>query len=816
MSAPKRRRELPLSQPPLCRCPFAWEVPRLRLMAALAHPPNEKAFRQKLPEACTAVRDMLFPHDFWGISGSIKALATGSRARVDAALWHIKRRFANNCLTGFAVGAYACTLVASFDEDISALAAIVNIALPILTHAGMCLPPGNEKWPINAGQAMRNILAIQDAETYRTTLELKPMSLPVCYEDHGKPKESLIGYCGLASPHKIRKGLAGPLDPISLEDVALCTHTTLDKLHFVEASIISWDGAASVSVFCDESHVEDSPDVIQVWLERLAGLGLRQVIVSLVYASATAMNDYDKLYPANVLRQVAVDAATAEFIVLADPAFVPTNGLRGLLTAGSILGDAVRAISGAAPTAFLISAFVVLDDEVAPEMLLSDLVELVNVGSAVSFDAYVCPLCRPHAWQWSLLEDARSLRFHAVDAGDLHHPAWLVRRSLLPRLPGFLHGLVGPVQDTSRVGWIGLPCGLRASAEQMVANHIQLLVLPGAALHRSISTPLPGDSYAPPLLYDIMYRYFLASMNATAAQRSDPVMPHYIFCCGGRIAHIVPRDATHPIMLQKGYDDSIRLVVPASLIMGAPGLQRLLASVPYTVYAVAVGAENFWPVARRQLPILLRTFPRDAVVMVLDAYDTILFPCGRSLVDEYRALGKDIVISAEKTCWPRSNLCLTCKERYDIDSEEFSRCKEFPHVNSGGYMGGASALADAFDWMASKGDEIGRDDQENAWHYYRAFRDRVALDHGQRIWSTMIFCSERSFRVANCSVISDYIKDKVCVAHANGGSRWIILDPLLQQLQRRGCMSRSAPRKADAYLGLSMTLPKVANGPVPP
>jgi len=262
------------------------------------------------------------------------------------------------------------------------------------------------------------------------------------------------------------------------------------------------------------------------------------------------------------------------------------------------------------------------------------------------------------------------------------------------------------------------------------------------------------------------------------------------------------------LTLQRGSDPSLQLVVVASIIVGSRGLQRLLSSVPWTVHAISVGARDFWLTAKRELPgALRRTFRPDTKVLIVDAYDTVLFPCSRSILEEWVALGKDVAMPAEITCWPTSNLCRSCEERYPSDSIDLRACKEFPNLNSGGYLGTASALAEALDWMHQQGTSIGHDDQENAWHYYNRFPERVALDHRQRIWSTLCFADEKKFRVQGCRVYSDYIGGEVCLAHANGGSRWLVLDPWLSQLEANDCRPRTAARATDAYSGITMEIP---------
>merc|ERR1712007_287759 len=135
---------------------------------------------------------------------------------------------------------------------------------------------------------------------------------------------------------------------------------------------------------------------------------------------------------------------------------------------------------------------------------------------------------------------------------------------------------------------------------------------------------------------------------------------------------------------------------------------------------------------------------------------------------------------------------------------DFVACEAFPNLNGGCYMGRAGALADALEWMHKHRDVIGRDDQENKWHYYNNhFPERVVLDHRQRIFTCFFGCARDRFHVTDrCQVVDSYTNEQVCFAHANGGTKWEMLAPLLRELERRGCREPSLPRKVNDYAGM--------------
>merc|ERR1712118_382844 len=99
---------------------------------------------------------------------------------------------------------------------------------------------------------------------------------------------------------------------------------------------------------------------------------------------------------------------------------------------------------------------------------------------------------------------------------------------------------------------------------------------------------------------------------------------------------------------------------------------------------------------------------------------------GQSVALQYAAFGKDIVWAADTSCFPNPQVCHIGRQRCDMYAEgspELQACQKFPNLNGGCYMGKASAIADALEWMHEQRGRIGLDDQENKWHYYNNFPD---------------------------------------------------------------------------------------------
>ena len=209
----------------------------------------------------------------------------------------------------------------------------------------------------------------------------------------------------------------------------------------------------------------------------------------------------------------------------------------------------------------------------------------------------------------------------------------------------------------------------------------------------------------------------------------------------------------------------------------------------------------------------MSSFDPEQLIMVVDAYDVVLLPCRRSVVEAFRASGKRLLVSAEKNCWPVGSPCAVCGGHSSSGSADHEACASgFPNLNSGGYMGTAAAISDAFEWIARNGHRRSEmnDDQGALWQYYRAFPDRVGLDHRQSIWSVLLGSAISSFRVLPAAepcgrIYSSYIDDEVCFLHANGNSKTQTLQPLLDEVNRVCGYASDPVRRISQYHGIQQS-----------
>lgn len=284
------------------------------------------------------------------------------------------------------------------------------------------------------------------------------------------------------------------------------------------------------------------------------------------------------------------------------------------------------------------------------------------------------------------------------------------------------------VASAALAGWSGLPRGLRASADSLQARGFSIRMLPSHFVWRHAESVVPSDSGLSSskmfrlqrVRFELLYRRFLASLPLPPAAPYTGSQPRRL------------------ITLRQEGDPEIQVIVIANTVVGSLELDRLILSVPWPVHAVAVGQRDWWASAVQDMPHALAAFAGSQLILVVDAYDMVLLPCRRSIKEEFHRFGKEVVISAETKCWPTNLPCIPCEEWYAAGSTELVACRTGKqNLNSGGYMGSATSLAHAFRWLQAKG--YGDIDDQLAWRYYRrSFPHLVALDHRQRIWSTLL------------------------------------------------------------------------------
>lgn len=151
----------------------------------------------------------------------------------------------------------------------------------------------------------------------------------------------------------------------------------------------------------------------------------------------------------------------------------------------------------------------------------------------------------------------------------------------------------------------------------------------------------------------------------------------------------------------------------------------------------------------------LETLDPNDVVMFLDGYDTFIHADQDMIMERYLGFGKEIVFSAEKTCWP------------DVSMAQYFPQPEngYAYLNSGTFIGTVKALKKMF----AAPIEDYEDDQLYVQQRYISCEHDVCLDHESYIFYCMAG-AEQYARLDNGWLINGETRCTTCVVHGNGGA----------------------------------------------
>jgi len=152
----------------------------------------------------------------------------------------------------------------------------------------------------------------------------------------------------------------------------------------------------------------------------------------------------------------------------------------------------------------------------------------------------------------------------------------------------------------------------------------------------------------------------------------------------------------------------------------------------------------------------LSSVPDDSIIMFIDGYDTFLAASREEILDRYLGFDKEIVFSAEKTCWPDTNIATQFPESHT----------EFRYLNSGTYIGTAKSLKKLF----SNPIEDHEDDQLYMQREFLSNKHDIVLD----VESYLFFCladAENDAVIGSNFIVNKATRCTTCVIHGNGGER---------------------------------------------
>ena len=155
----------------------------------------------------------------------------------------------------------------------------------------------------------------------------------------------------------------------------------------------------------------------------------------------------------------------------------------------------------------------------------------------------------------------------------------------------------------------------------------------------------------------------------------------------------------------------------------------------YDIELATYGDDVDWPGHKRGKIIdaaaFLSTRP-EPFAMFVDGRDTIVLDRAERILDTYQKIGSEIVIAAEKTCWPNAELWT----HYPYPRPPF-QTSPWRYINSGGWIGERGALMNALYTAADYDGELWNEDDQMCWTdwFLRAGgRNHCVIDAGCQIF----------------------------------------------------------------------------------
>ena len=159
-------------------------------------------------------------------------------------------------------------------------------------------------------------------------------------------KEEDVGRGTVACKYETVSAYLAPLEEAPEEQVTLVTQCSLDRLpRLAEQAAAYGNSPVSVAVYIPfvatsgevraggergKKSEAEMFETIRRFHAQLASEGVRRVTISLLFGNAPGATEYDDMYPINNLRNLALDAATSQMVLLVDVDFVPSPQLASL------------------------------------------------------------------------------------------------------------------------------------------------------------------------------------------------------------------------------------------------------------------------------------------------------------------------------------------------------------------------------------------------------------------------------------------------------------------------------------------------------
>ena len=152
----------------------------------------------------------------------------------------------------------------------------------------------------------------------------------------------------------------------------------------------------------------------------------------------------------------------------------------------------------------------------------------------------------------------------------------------------------------------------------------------------------------------------------------------------------------------------------------------------------------------------LNYYDDNDIIMFLDGYDTFIHSTEEEILERYFSFRKEVIFSAEKTCWPDSSI-----------AENFPETGGYKYLNSGTFIGTVSTLRNIF----SDPIEDYADDQLYCQYKYLKDTLDIGLDYESYIFLCMSGLEQSCLYNENTNyIVNAETNCTSLIAHGNGGA----------------------------------------------
>jgi hypothetical protein len=160
----------------------------------------------------------------------------------------------------------------------------------------------------------------------------------------------------------------------------------------------------------------------------------------------------------------------------------------------------------------------------------------------------------------------------------------------------------------------------------------------------------------------------------------------------------------------------------------------------------------------------IKDVPDNEIICFIDGYDLFVNSNTDEIITKFLNYNCDLLFGAELNCFPEN-------ESLKKKMEAIKCLTKYRYVNSGGYIGYASAIRKLLTWKSPT--EIKKICEEGTDQLYFAeyfIANNVQLDYRQKIFQNMYRVSWREISVKNNRFYNKKIDEYPCFVHFSGGS----------------------------------------------